>query len=782
MQMMWWHSVQDIQRLINRVSAARTIGVAWLRSVDIDELILSIHNIIITKNVRNSVDYDEESSSWNLRIKDAEKNDSGWYKCQINTVPMRSMGVYLNIDSASDLVDHNTSETELTVRKGNLEKTNAVNYTLCGTDIVAEDHFLFKQEAILKLLTRLEDPNGDAEQSKISRTYNPGTAEARYKDPRRVREFMAAFSSETFLKRGVYFSLFDEEHRNQMIQFFEILQGADSWDTFYRTACWGRDRLNEMLFDYALSVAVLHRKDTKGIALPPPYEVNPNFFVPTVAINEAYRGRMKGVNTTISFIFTGTQKNEEQKVAYFGEDIGLNSHHHYWHMEFPFWWTEQHGKKKDRKGELFFYMHHQLIARFDAERLSSDIPVVEPLSWNQRIKSGFAPMTSYKTEGDFPTRPDDVAFRDLPFLSIEEMRVFEERLHEAIDRGYLINREGVKVPLNIELLGDIIEASEYSLNPRFYGSVHNYAHMLISRINDPEGVFALPPGVMEHFSTATRDPNFFSLHKYIDSLFKKFKNNQPAYRKEDFEFPGVSIESLKVQSTSRAVPENQMITYFEEFEFNINNGMDVNPSDKNLHSKAQVQRLTKEAFKYVLEVFSFEPQSAVVRIFLVPKYNAFGEEHTQEEKRWSQIELDKFVVQLSAGQNTIVASSEDSSVTVPDRKGIDQLLQEIQDAKSGRSPLPVNKEHRHCGLPNRLLIPRGNTAGMDYELSVMITDWTKDKVGRSQLGGSVCYCGEPDQQYPDRRAMGFPFDKKAEVDAFDVANFKIQEVKIRFIP
>ncbi|KAB7504397.1 hypothetical protein Anas_10466 [Armadillidium nasatum] len=34
--------------------------------------------------------------------------------------------------------------------------------------------------------------------------------------------------------------------------------------------------------------------------------------------------------------FTSTKRNPEQRVAYFGEDIGLNVHHIIWHMDYPF--------------------------------------------------------------------------------------------------------------------------------------------------------------------------------------------------------------------------------------------------------------------------------------------------------------------------------------------------------------------------------------------------------------------------------------------------------------
>ena len=47
----------------------------------------------------------------------------------------------------------------------------------------------------------------------------------------------------------------------------------------------------------------------------------------------------------------------------------------------------------------------------------------------------------------------------------------------------------------------------------------------------------MPPGVMEHFETATRDPAFFRLHKYIDNLFKLHKDLLPSYSKEEVRIP-----------------------------------------------------------------------------------------------------------------------------------------------------------------------------------------------------------------------------------------------------
>lgn len=134
--------------------------------------------------------------------------------------------------------------------------------------------------------------------------------------------------------------------------------------------------------------------------------------------------------------FTGTVRNPEQRVAYFGEDVGMNSHHAVFHQDWPFWWNaEKYGVEKDRKGELFWYMHHQLISRFDAERLSNNLNEVEPLEWDKPIEEGFYPQTTYRKGGEFPARPDNFKFQDLKHVRVADLQAYEERIRETISAG-----------------------------------------------------------------------------------------------------------------------------------------------------------------------------------------------------------------------------------------------------------------------------------------------------------------------------------------------------------
>ncbi|KAL1394573.1 hypothetical protein pipiens_011860 [Culex pipiens pipiens] len=88
--------------------------VAWLR-VD-TQTILTIETLVITKSERVSITHTEQRI-WQLRIKDIQESDKGWYMCQINTDPMKSQMGYLDVVVPPDILDHQTSQ-DLTVPEG----------------------------------------------------------------------------------------------------------------------------------------------------------------------------------------------------------------------------------------------------------------------------------------------------------------------------------------------------------------------------------------------------------------------------------------------------------------------------------------------------------------------------------------------------------------------------------------------------------------------------------------------------------------------------------------
>lgn len=66
--------------------------------------------------------------------------------------------------------------------------------------------------------------------------------------------------------------------------------------------------------------------------------------------------------------YTASDLEIEHRVAYFREDLGINLHHWHWHLVYPFEGAMQ-VVRKDRRGELFYYMHQQIIARYTLKSL-----------------------------------------------------------------------------------------------------------------------------------------------------------------------------------------------------------------------------------------------------------------------------------------------------------------------------------------------------------------------------------------------------------------------------
>lgn len=64
-----------------------------------------------------------------------------------------------------------------------------------------------------------------------------------------------------------------------MLFIFTFYLDLRTYEDFLSVAVYCRDRLNPNMFIYALSVAILHRPDTKNLPVPPLSEIFPDKFV-----------------------------------------------------------------------------------------------------------------------------------------------------------------------------------------------------------------------------------------------------------------------------------------------------------------------------------------------------------------------------------------------------------------------------------------------------------------------------------------------------------------------
>lgn len=593
-------------------------------------------------------------------------------------------------------------------------------------------------------------------------------------------------------------------------------------EAFFRVPCkdlpraveYAKKFVSPSLFNYALSVAILHRDDAVELNLQLPSHVftDPGMYIDisqvtsnlkNSAVTEtvpAGKNEVKNKNfVDIHYNYTGTNQDPEHKVAYFREDIGLNLHHRHWHEVYPFAAPEII-VKKDRRGELFYYMHQQIVARYNFERLCNDLPRAKPYSdFREPIEEAYFPkLDALSKASQFSSRPANTKLRDLHrenfYIKLSSLERWRDRIYDSIDRGhaYVIDKETGKETVKkiddetgINELANSIEAVEkLSWNYQYYGDMHNKGHIFFSYVHDPDNRFREEGSVMSHSETALRDPIFYRWHVFIDEIFQHYKRRLPPYSLEQRQFKGINIKNVKIEPQQPPLPKadetqkhssshanNVIKTFMQKDAVDVTQGiLNKNPDETKDEVYAVFTHLQHQDFEYVIVVTNDLPNTVTgtVRIFMAPISDETRLDMAFNGHRRLFIELDKFTHQLDPGQNTIKRKSTESSVTIPFEKS----FMTITDVKKLADDEALNKSlntalngYCGCGWPHHLLIGKGTPEGFPCHLFVMITDYENDKVEESPLNQKCCdksslsYCGVRNKKYPDRKPMGFPFDR-----------------------
>lgn len=134
---------------------------------------------------------------------------------------------------------------------------------------------------------------------------------------------------------------------------------------------------------------------------------------------------------------------DESVLNWFREDPLMGEHHEHWHVVFPTaGLVDEYGtpRLKDRHGELFFYMHRQMLARYDTERLCAGMKRVIPFD-NLKIPilEGYDPgyLTSDGYMQGYGVRPPNSSLGDTWYSTLEAAIDRQRRLREAEESGQL---------------------------------------------------------------------------------------------------------------------------------------------------------------------------------------------------------------------------------------------------------------------------------------------------------------------------------------------------------
>ncbi|EDX07589.1 phenoloxidase 2 [Drosophila simulans] len=574
------------------------------------------------------------------------------------------------------------------------------------------------------------------------------------------------------------FSLFNNRHRDIASELITLFMGAPNLRQFVSLCVYTKDRVNPVLFQYAYAVAVAHRPDTREVPLTNISQIFPSNFVEPSAFRDARQEASvigesgARVHVDIPQNYTASDREDEQRLAYFREDIGVNSHHWHWHLVYPTTGPTE-VVNKDRRGELFYYMHHQILARYNVERFCNNLKKVQPLN-NLRVEvpEGYFPKILSSTNNrTYPARVTNQKLRDVDRhdgrVEISDVERWRDRVLAAIDQGYVEDTSGNRIPLDevrgIDILGNMIEATPVlSINYNFYGNLHNEGHNIISFAHDPDYRHLEEFGVMGDVTTAMRDPIFYRWHGFIDTVFNKFKTRLNPYNAGELNFDGITVDYIEAKIGKSNTKANTLLTYWQKSSADLAAGLDFGPSaDGNIF--ASFTHLQNAPFTYTFNVTNNGARrTGTCRIFICPKVDERNQALNLEEQRLLAIEMDKFTVDLVPGENTIRRQSTESSVAIPFERSFRPVGADYQPKAADEL---ARFKFCGCGWPQHLLLPKGNAQGMLFDLFVMISDYSQDSVEQPKTPNDACstaysFCGLKDKLYPDRRTMGYPFDRR----------------------
>nr|WJJ70400.1 venom protein U-MPTX.15-34 [Megalopyge opercularis] len=625
--------------------------------------------------------------------------------------------------------------------------------------------------------------------------------DAAFKIPLKNLAQVPQFPKASQLPHDVDFSILIPRHQEMATEVIQVLMSVpeNQMQDFLSTCVFTRANLNPQLFNYCYSIALMHRSDTKKVPIQNFAETFPSKFIESKVFTKAREVSAvtpAGVPRTPIIIprdFTATDLEDEHRVAYWREDIGINLHHWHWHLVYPSFSTLRSIVAKDRRGELFFYQHQQIIARYNCERLDSNLKrVIKFSNWREPIPEAYFPkLDSLTSSRGWPPRQSGMLMQDVNRpaegvnMTMADLERWRRNIEEAIATGRVKLPDGKTQDLDIDTLGNILEASILSPNVPYYGSIHNNGHTMVGFMHDPQHRYLEPIAVMGDLATTMRDPFFYRWHAWVDDVFQRFKEspNVTRYTRAELDNPGVQITSVTVESSGGQ--NNVFNTFWMQSDVDLSRGLDF--SDRG-PIYVRFTHLNHRPFSYSIVVNNTgNARRGTMRIFMAPKFDERNLPWMFSEQRKMFIEMDRFVTPLSAGQNTITRKSTESSFTVPFEQTFRDLSAQGSDPNN---PALAAFNFCGCGWPQHVLVPKGTEAGSVYQLFVMVSNYELDRIDQPNSGGeelgcveASSFCGLKDRLYPDKRPMGYPFDRPSRtassIEDFILPNMFLMDTTVR---
>jgi len=569
---------------------------------------------------------------------------------------------------------------------------------------------------------------------------------------------------------GFTFSRFNQTHREVVQRVEDLLTSQDTFSNMFTLVLTIKEFLPIEVFVDVIYSLIQRRKDV-GFIIPSVVSVQPEDFFPGPVLESIFgsnsgvgrsrrqavkwaKGSMAGVDYRYK---TLPDSEPESKMWYFREDPLINANHFHWHQVLAnndaFKGSYMHSSNMDRRGEMFYFMHRQLLCRANLERLSVGLEVTKPYGrddWGEPLKPGYDSMLGVGSSKKYAPRPSGASM----FASDQrKLKKLEDALRYHLGYNYLNVQGWIKleyvdgVDKGISILGDVIDSYVRSQ----YGDLHNTGHTIISDLHKGMG-----EGIMGTPNVALRDPVFSRWHKYVDDIFLTYKNSLGNYTDKDLSFPGVEL--VEVSVITEEEDTNSLSTYMDHEAFVQMWSLDMTKAGRSSVG-VNYTRLDNIPFTYKFRITASNDTKGMVRIFILPSAIPIG---PQVEVSQLAVELDRFKVNLSNGTNIIERKSSDSSFLAKKQLSLYELQVKLLAGEISEDQFNWGG----CGWPEEMLIPRGNETGMNFDLFIVLSpllegdnahsaDWDKHSTS------TWAWCGVRSDEggMPDSRPMGFPLDR-----------------------
>lgn len=618
-----------------------------------------------------------------------------------------------------------------------------------------------------------DSPQADAFRS-LFLTYRPATA--RPATAKRLETMSLRAEPALAAKPFSFFRSSDLERATQLADEFDEIAGHDPSDERLRLVM---KRFHEVAQD---DVQLAQWALRLFIARRPGADILP---MPTLRQQLAvHQNAAPHLFAKVMALAPSAPASSEDAMRYFRHDIDLSDHHLHWHILY----SHNQPKNPALQGQLFLYMHEQCLARYDTERHCAGLPLVASfLKWDDPAGQNLFGDTNLPVDSLATWIP--AVFSTGTFVDFDEGGKSPQQLDADDVTAVLSQLKTIAANIkagkytDYNALGTDIEANTTSTLDA--EGPHNAGHVALSSVPS-----STSPTVMVTPSVAMTTPIFYRWHRAIDDYGFAWQEAQAPFSWTSAAPPlqvrrslagGNSTSSPDLILTLRSqIPNIDQpgfdLQKFGESNFGgaafdqpANHALNVDTLRTTMVDDQQMGERRLQLQDHWVYFLRLRNQSnsdvgATVRIWLAHRELAASRRH------W--IEMDKFVVVVPANSKSIVARPCWQS-TVIRAKSVSDLMQlaSQDDNYNADDPKPMQARFWcECGLPYRLLLPKGTTGGAPFRFLVMLTDAGEDGL-QSEAGdyecGSVSFCGKNNWTWPDKKTMGFPFDRRFQSAGVD---------------